>query len=121
MKIESKILYLLCFVVFLLFICHKHTNIESFINPCQYYQTSLNSQYAQINKLKQQIGRPGLEVEKEKLYPSEYRASWERYPQPKFKFTCDVDEHLNRKCQWIPVYTKFYPDLRGDQENMIGP
>jgi hypothetical protein len=119
MNIETKILFFVCFVIFILFINHEHQNIETFINPCQYYQ--IDSQYAHTNKLKQQIGRPGIEVEKEKLYPSEYRAVWERYPQTKYQLKCDVDEHLNRKCQWVSIYNKFYSDLRGEQKNMISP
>lgn len=119
MNIENKLLFLVCFVIFIIFIYHKQHNIESFINPCQYY--NINPSYATIHKLKTQIGRPGIEVEKEKLFPVEYRASWERFPQPKYKFVCDVDQHLNRKCQWIPIYTKFYPDLKGEQENLIYP
>jgi hypothetical protein len=119
MNIENKLLILICFGIFILYTCHKQQDIESFLNPCQYHQ--LSPQYARTHKLKTQYGRPGIEIEKEKLYPAEYRTSWERFPQIKYKFVCNLDEHLNRKCHWVPIYTKFYPDLKGEQENMISP
>jgi hypothetical protein len=119
MQSEKKFLILFCLIIILLSIFHKRCNIENFINPCQYHKFDNDTSY--IQNLKQQYGRPGIEVEKEKLHPSQYRASWVRGPEPRYKFICNIDEHLNRKCYWKPIYTKFYPDLRGDQENMISP
>jgi hypothetical protein len=107
-------------IILIYFIFYKHKCTEKFMNACQYYHVP-GIKYGEQQNLKQQIGRPGIEVEKEKLYPTQYRANWVRHPEPRFKYECHVDDKLNRKCKWTPIYTKFYPDLRGEQENMIAP
>lgn len=120
MKIEKNLLIVTCLIIFFVFVFHKQTCTEDFINACQYYHIP-DIKYAEKNKLMQQHGRPGIEIEKEKLYPEQYRASWVRHPEPRYRYVCTVDKHLNRKCKWEHIYTKFYPDLRGEQENMISP
>ena len=31
------------------------------------------------------------------------------------------DKNANKKCEWKQIYNTFYPDLRGEQKNMISP
>lgn len=114
MKIERNLLIIFCGVILLMFTFHKQTNIENFISSCKYYD--IDAEYGQQNELLQQIGKPGLDVMNEKLSNYKYRAGWIRKPSPVHKYSCD-----NSGCSWKQIYKNFYPDLRGDQENMITP
>lgn len=98
----------------MMFICHKQNNFEPFMNPCQYYNFGTN--YGNINELKQHIGQPGIDIMRENISSSEYRTSWIRNPAPVYKRKCDQSG-----CVWEQIYNKFYPDLRGNQENLINP
>jgi len=120
MKIEQNLLIITCVIILLLYVFNKDKCTESFLNACQYYNIP-EIKYGEQQTLVQEFGRPGIEIEKEKLYPSQYRAAWVRYPEPRYQYECTVDKHLNRRCKLTPIYTNFYPDLRGDQQNMIGP
>lgn len=120
MKTENNLLMIACLVIFIIFIFHKPVSTESFLNACQYYQIP-ETKYGETLELTEQHGRPGIDVEKEKLYPDKYRAAWIRYPEPRYKYECTIDKHLNRRCKWTPIYTTFYPDLRGEQTNMMLP
>ena len=115
MKIERNLLIIVCIVIFVMFMCHKQSDIEGFVtSPCQHY--NVGTSYGDNNELKQQIGKPGLDVMNEKLNTPSHRASWIRKPSPVFKYHCD-----NFGCKWEKIYDEFYPNLRGNQENMIKP
>lgn len=88
MKIEESILILTCLAILMLYIIHKPVN-----EPFNDFETA-----GKFIKLKQQIGRPGIDVEKEYLYPIEYRASWEREPERRVQYHDGV---------WKSIYTTF--------------
>lgn len=119
METENKLLILVCVIILIFFTCFKHNNIEEFINSCQYY--NLGDVHGYDNRLKKQIGRPGIEVMNEKLSSPQYVAGWLRRPKPVYKYECKLDENLKNNCQWTQIYKNFYPNLRGNQENMIQP
>lgn len=121
MKIEVNVLILVCVTILIISAIKKPKSTETFLDACQYHQLP-GSEAGEVVAMKQNYdGRTGIELEKEKITPQSYRASWIRRPEPRYKMECSVDAHLNRKCWWKPIYTDFYPNLRGNQQNMISP
>lgn len=114
---NTKLITLIIFtVIAFLIVKSKSKNRENFniinTNPLYHgYEQTL---------LKPRL-RPGIESEYEKLTPLQMRASFVRLPEPRLKFKCNIDKHLNRHCRWEKIYDKFYPDLLGEQQSLIKP
>ena len=120
MKIDNYMLILLCLVIFIVYIVRNPCNTETFINACAYHNQQYPV-YGYANQLKPQIGTTGLELMHNNIDDIEKRASWIRNPEPRYQYQCEFDNSLNKKCKWNQIYTEFYPNLRGNQKNMISP
>jgi hypothetical protein len=120
MKFDGYILLFMCIAIFGIYLIKKPYSAETFINACQYHNQQFPI-FGYDNQLKPQVGTAGLDIMHDNINDIQKRASWIRNPEPRYKYQCGFDKNANKKCEWKQIYNTFYPDLRGEQKNMISP
>jgi hypothetical protein len=119
--LSKQLLLLIAFVVFILLFVKMRMRMKNNKESFNGYVNTRPLYHGYEQSLLKPKLRPGIESEYEKLTPLQMRAAFVRLPEPRLKFKCNIDKHLNRHCRWEKVYNKFYPDLLGKQKSLIKP